>query len=91
MSKSFFVLIQARKAALARDYFSRPDYLHGSQLPSLSHSAIFDQINSNALFRKVNYQHPATFTYPIVFLPCFNINGCKWGLKMQSEITRVHI
>ncbi len=47
--------IPARKAALVRNY-------------SLIHSVIFDQINADVLFRRVNYLWLATFTCPIVFL-----------------------
>ncbi len=64
--------IPARKAALGRNYFSRRNNfgLHGSRLPSLSlsRSAIFDQINTDVLFRRVNYLYLATFMCPIVFL-----------------------
>ncbi len=62
--------ILARKAALLRNYFSQRDNfgLHSSQLPSVSHSAIFDQIDAKSFFRRVNYLHLATFTCPKVFL-----------------------
>ncbi len=59
--------IRARKAALGRNYFSRRnDFpLIGS---ALSDSAIFDQINIDVLFRRVNYLYIATFMCRIVFL-----------------------
>ncbi len=62
--------IRARKAALVRNYFSRRNHfcLNSSRLPSLSCSAIFDQINTDVLFRRVNCLYLATFTCPIVFL-----------------------
>ncbi len=62
--------IPARKAALIRDYFSRRNNfgLHGFWLLSLARSAIFDQINTDILFKRVNYLYLATFTCLIVFL-----------------------
>ncbi len=63
--------IQVRLAALVRNYFSRCNNfdLHGSRLSlSFSCSAIFDQINTDVLFRRVNYLYLATFTCPVVFL-----------------------
>ncbi len=79
--------IRARKAELVRNYFltfltlvsTAPTY-------PLSHLTTFDQINADVSFRSVNYICLATFTCPTVFLPRFNTNGDKWGLKMQSEI-----
>ncbi len=56
----------ARKAALVRNYFSRRSYFGFLSL-SLSGSVIFDQINADVLFRRVNYLYLATFTCPIVF------------------------
>ncbi len=55
--------IAARKAAFARNYFSRHNNfdLHGSHLPPLRR-------NAGVLFRRVNYLYLATFTCPIVFL-----------------------
>ncbi len=72
--------MSARKAALVRNYFCRCNNfrLSSSQLLSLSlflsrslslsRSAIFDQINGDVLFRRVNHLYLATFTCPIVFL-----------------------
>ncbi len=61
--------IPARKAARGRNYFSRRNNfgLHSSSL-SLSLSVIFDQINTDVLFRRVNYLYLATFMCPVVFL-----------------------
>ncbi len=49
--------IQARKEAIARNYFPRRTNfcLCSSRLPSLSCSVIFDQIHADILFRRVNY------------------------------------
>ncbi len=49
--------IQAKKAALVRNYFSRRNYfgLNGSWLPSLSCLVIFEELNTDVLFRRVNY------------------------------------
>ncbi len=58
----------------------------GSWLPSLSFSTIFDQISADVLFG-------GSLTYVSNFhvslsasIPCVNMNGSEWGLKMQSEI-----
>ncbi len=51
--------VRAMKAALVRHYFPRRSNfrLHASPL---SLSAIFDQINADGLFRRVNYLYVAT-------------------------------
>ncbi len=56
--------VQARKAALGRNYFSKRNNfcLNGSQLLSLLLS-ISVQINAEVLFRRVNYLYLTTFTY----------------------------
>ncbi len=51
--------IRAKKAALVKNYFSRRNNF------CLSRSAIFDQINADVLFRRVDYLYLATFTCPI--------------------------
>ncbi len=63
--------VRAGKAALVRNYFPRRNHFcfKGSNLLSLSQSAISDQINADVLFRGVNYLYLATFTCPTVFLP----------------------
>ncbi len=50
------VNIPARKAALVWNYFSRRNNfgLNGSRLPFLSRLVIFDQINTEVLFRRMN-------------------------------------
>ncbi len=60
--------IRARKAALVRNYFPGVITLV-SKAPGtcLSRLAIFDQINADVLFRRVNYLYQATFTCPEVF------------------------
>ncbi len=62
--------IQARKAALVRNYFSRRNNfcLKRSQLPSLSCSVIFDQININILIRRANNLYLATSPNRKIFL-----------------------
>ncbi len=86
--KLAILAIQTRKAALVRNYFSRHNNfgLHGSWLPSLSHSAIFDQIYTDVVFTRVNYLYLTTFTCPIVSVPCFYMNDSERDLKMQPEI-----
>ncbi len=48
-----------------------------------TNAAIYDQLNADILFRRGNDLYLPTFTCP---LPCFNMNGSEWGLKMQSKI-----
>ncbi len=55
--------IRAGKAALFFTIF--PSVITFMSLP---HSAIFDQINADVLFRRVNYLYLATFTCPVMFL-----------------------
>ncbi len=81
--------IWAKKAVFVRNYFSRCNNFHlkGSQLPSLSRSAIFDQINADILYKRVNYWYLATFTCPIVFLCPVStwtaVNGL-WKCSLKS-------
>ncbi len=48
-----------------------------------TNAAIYDQLNADILFRRGNDLYLPTFTCP---LPCFNMNGSEWGLKMESKI-----
>ncbi len=75
--------VKARKAALVRNYFSRRNNfsLHSSWLPSRSHVEIFNKINADVLFWRVNYLYLATPTCPVMFLSLI-----PKGLRMQSEI-----
>ncbi len=74
-------MIQAIQATLVRNCFSR----HSKRVISLSE--IFDQINADIPFRRVNYPYLATSTCNIVFpISHFNMNVREWGSKMQSEI-----
>ncbi len=45
----------------------------------------FDQINADVLFRRVNLPIPSNF-HPSdsVSIPCFNMNGSEWGLKIST-------
>ncbi len=52
--------------------------------PRLYHFLIFGQINTDILFRRVNYLIP-TPSYSVSLL-CFNISGSKGGLKMQNRL-----
>ncbi len=58
--------IRARKAALKKTIF--PGVIIFVSTAPLSHSAIFDQINTGVLLRRVNYLYLANFKFPIVFL-----------------------
>ncbi len=84
--------IQARKAALVRHYFSRRNIfcLNNSRLPSPSRSVIFDPINVDILPKcefPINSNFHVSYS---VSLPCFNMNGNYWALKMQSDISKVN-
>ncbi len=86
--------IQARKAALVRNYFSRRNNFCINlflALLSLSRLAIFNKINTDALFSGVIYLHLATFTFPIVFLypvsTWMAVNGFK---KLCLRSTKVY-
>ncbi len=82
MESSTKLIVLHSHATLVRNYFSRRNNfgLYGSWLLSLSRSlflslslslsrsAMFDQINADVLFKRVNYLYPATFTCPVVFL-----------------------
>ncbi len=67
VSKLLYANVQTIKATLVRNYFSRSNNFW-LPVPSLSHSAIFDQINTDVLFRRVNYLYLSTCMCPIVFL-----------------------
>ncbi len=74
-----FHTIWARKAALVRNYFSRCNNfsLNGSWLLSLSRSVIFDQINTDIIFKWVHYYTLYTLIQ----------HEWQWmGLKTQAEI-----
>ncbi len=77
--------IQARKAAHGRNYFSRHNNFV-SVAPSfpLSHLPIFDQINSNVLFRRVNHLYLATVMRPIVC--SYPVSTWMAGVGFQNAV-----
>ncbi len=55
----------------------------------VTNTVIFVQTKADCLFRRVDYLQciPSGFHMSYsVSIPCFNMNGSKWDLKMQSEM-----
>ncbi len=73
--------IQARKAAFVKNFFSTFNNFCLNDSPlSLSCSEISDQINTDILFRRVNYLYLATFTSSLsrhkvttLYYTCYNV------------------
>ncbi len=75
-----YVNIQAGKAALVRNYFSRRNNFHLNCYQ-------LDQIYADVLFRKEELPIPRNIHISCsVSVPCFTMNGSEKGLKMQSDI-----
>ncbi len=85
MSESFTLIFELGRQHLLGSI--HPGVITLVSTAPLSRSAIFDKINADVLFRRVNSLFLATFMCPIVIImPCFNMSGGEWGLKIQSEI-----
>ncbi len=56
----------------------------------LSHLVIFDQINTDVLFKRENYLYMDTFRCLIVFYTLFHMNDSEWGLKCSLISIKVN-